>query len=219
MSEKLNTLATEAFKLQKKPSKHEAMDAIETLVNQHDASPELVKLYKWFTPPVPAKPKTSEQWVAKACAKDDDRHWLCRLHVDGDKLIATDGHRMHWCDTYRAEGAYDTQFNVIAPEDAGKFPDWRRVIPRHGYHVPVNQLDVSNRYKDPKTGRFFVVKLTLPGNVEIHINSQYLDDALCGMNDNAVLYYDKPNDSIPITDGASCHAVVMPIRNAGKDNG
>ena len=90
---------------------------------------DLDLLINYFAPPVPKKPKTKEQWVALAVAKKDVRKYLNYLHVRDKKLWATDGSRMHWCDTDLADGFYCPK-TLFLVDLAYKYPDTYRVIPK-----------------------------------------------------------------------------------------
>lgn len=117
---RLNEIATKAnSELLKKINKTEAFDTVLDLINTGAAPDEyqLAKLYSYFLPPLPAKPKTSNDWVQKAVAENG-------------KLTAIDGHRLHIGPaTGVTDGFYDKQNNRV--EVDGKFPDIERVIPAY----------------------------------------------------------------------------------------
>ena len=73
----------------------------------------LASLYAYFMPSLPAKPKTSEQWVAMAMANKDVRYYLNYIYSDGNRIMATDGHRLHIVNKSVAQGFYDKQMNNI----------------------------------------------------------------------------------------------------------
>lgn len=89
---------------------------------------ELATLYSFFLPPVPKKPKTPEEWVALALPKNDVRFYLNYRYSDGNRLMASDGHRLHVYKTDKYPvGFYDTAMNSV--EVDGRYPEIDRVIP------------------------------------------------------------------------------------------
>lgn len=108
----------------------------------------------------PAQLASAVTTVAYAMATKDVRYYLNGIHLDGENAVATDGHRQAWhplsCDTTglilpagviadikdRANGTgVSTTENqlIITTQDGwystqlvdGKYPDYKRVIPRH----------------------------------------------------------------------------------------
>lgn len=106
---------------------------------------ELAALYSFFMPPVPRKPKTPEEWVALAMPKNDVRFYLNYLYSDGNRLMATDGTRLH---VYKTEkypaGFYDAAMNSVAVD--GTYPQIDQVIPSNVKEVsipPEAELDMK----------------------------------------------------------------------------
>lgn len=117
----ITEIATLASK-SKKPNKQAAFDKLIELCETYDISAtDAAPLYSYFMPPIPATPKTPEQWVAKARGKKDVRFYLNFMYSDGNNLIATDGHRLHMIPTNLEQGYYDDQINKL--DDQGRFPD------------------------------------------------------------------------------------------------
>jgi hypothetical protein len=86
-------------------------------------------LLNYFAPPRSAQPKTPLQWVAKACAgKKEVRYYLQYVHVESGVAYASDGHRLHWCDTELSDGYYDCA-TLLSCDVDGRYPDVKRVIP------------------------------------------------------------------------------------------
>ena len=210
----MSKLATLAFSTVRKPTKKRVMEIIETMADgvvDHDELKVLAELYSYFKPPVPATPKTPADWVCKAMAKNDVRFYLNRLEVSDGKLVATDGSRLHICDTTLADGAYDTQFNTL--DDAGKFPDLKRVITRHKQltsfeNVKVIQHLTSTPGKERAIkGNFVDVEIN---DVVIRFGSKYWNDAISIFDGSAFVYYATKNDGILIEQNGN-QAVLMPV--------
>lgn len=190
----------------KKPTKVQAEGHIKALVESLDLTEEqqwnFAKLYKYFLPTPPAKPKTAFDWVLKAVAKKDHRHFLKFAHVENGVLCGTDGHRLHLVTPVGLEdGFYDAAGNR-AELDA-RFPSWERVIPK----TDVEPL----RLGDIETELHQVVKtlcVTFNGHT---IDKRYWDEAVIGMTPDAQVYCHEVGGSILIDDGDR-KAVIMPVR-------
>ncbi len=204
----INKLATMAHGAPK-PNKAQIWNVIEGMIEQapdnDDASKaELVKLYNFFMPAVPGKPRTPENWVCKALAKNDVRYYLASVYSEGGRIIATDGHRLHVYHTSDyATGYYDSQLNSI--EVDATFPNIERVLP-----------------KEPMTGT--TKDVLLSGDISVHDGDQsilidgvrfklkYVHDALCGMPE--AVNYCRPKDNPIIRIEADDKlAVVMGLRD------
>jgi DNA polymerase III sliding clamp (beta) subunit (PCNA family) len=185
-----------------------------------DAYRILVSMYNHFQPSTPAKPKTPEQWLAKAMAdKNDVRYYLQYICADGSNLVATDGHRLH---IYTAntlpdgvktlpDGFYDKNMQKI--ELDAKFPNYKRVLP--------------NSSRMGHESRKLTKSFLLSGEIRVHggkeeainvigdiwVNKQYLVDALSfwDSSETVEINYAGAMDSITIS-ANDCLAVIMPIR-------
>jgi DNA polymerase III sliding clamp (beta) subunit (PCNA family) len=189
----------------------EILDA--TDLTDGDAYQILTTMYNHFQPSTPAKPKTPEQWLAKAMAdKNDVRYYLQYIYADGSNLVATDGHRLHIHTANKLpDGFYDKNMQKIN-EDA-KFPDYKRVLPN------------SNRVRHQS--RKLTKDFLLSGEVRVHggkeeainviadvwVNKKYLVDALSfwDSSETVEINYAGAMDSITIS-ANDCLAVIMPIR-------
>lgn len=91
----------------------------------------LDKLLNYFAPSAPHKPKTSEQWVNLAIAKNDVRYYLNEAYSDGEgNYLATNGHMLFRCDTTKPEGFYNGPTGLQVKLD-GKFPyRWPGILRR-----------------------------------------------------------------------------------------
>jgi len=115
----------------KKPSKNRAFEIVLELIELSGAptGEQLAELYSFFLPGIPKKPKTAEQWVAKARAKNDVRAYLNYVYSDGNRLMASDGSRLHICATKLDAGFYDDALSPISLD--ARFPDVDRIIPKN----------------------------------------------------------------------------------------
>jgi hypothetical protein len=212
----MSALATKAFTRKNKVTKKRAMEIIECLQATTGDVESLSELYSYFKPSTPSKPKTDQQWVCKAIGKNDLRTALNRLEVIDHQMVGCDGHRVHVCSTDLPDGAYDNQFNLIDDAYAGKFPDWKRVIPsRYPNRMTLESVVTVEHHNWIPGVKFGVIK----GNfidlqfidVKIQFNADYWNDAICMFTGKAEVSYDTAKDSVLITEGSKV-AVVMPIR-------
>ena len=214
----MSALATRAFARKKKVTKARAMEIIERLQATTGDVEGLSELYSYFKPSAPSKPKTDQQWVSKAMGKNDVRNALNRLQVEDGQMVGCDGHRVHVCTTELPNGAYDNQFNLIDDAYAGKFPDWRRVIPsdrdRPG-KISLESVVIKERHTQIEGYKGKIIKghfLDLMfGEVVVRFNGEYWNDATYMFTGKAEVRYSTNNDSILINEDGK-RAVVMPIR-------
>ncbi len=160
-------------------------------------------LYAYFAPAIPAKPKTPEQWVAKAMAKKDVRYYLQYIYSDGARIMATDGHRVHiWHTDQYPAGFYDA--NMVQIEVDGTFPDINRVIPKNpDLSLPVAELSIEHLFDSdskPVDGYKFD---------GVAINGAYMDQALSCQDFDQIQYSD--GGSSVLMASADKQAVIMPI--------
>lgn len=138
----MKNLATLALDI-KKPKKAEAQAIIEGLYNGNTLSSEdMAKLYKYFMPAKPRKPKTVFDWVYSAVSKEKIRPYLHHVWSDGQTAVATDGHRLHKAALGLPEGFYDQQGNKLDIDFT--FPNWQRVIPDNGDQVLIENITPFN---------------------------------------------------------------------------
>jgi len=148
-------------------NKKACFNIIKDMVNSPQSPPStmaLAALYSHFMPAPPARPKTAEEWVLKAVAKQDVRFYLQWANAHSSMIRCTDGHRIHAAPTKRKDGYYDTALSAI--EESPTFPDIERVIPTSkgqfeidlsdlkAFEVRVTELngkDMNALILDPKT--------------------------------------------------------------------
>ena len=165
---------------------------------------QLAKLYKYFAPKIPAKPKTDFQWVALAMGNKDVRHYLNYVYSDGNRLIATDGSRAHCIrNANYPAGYYDKQGNLVHDTNFAKFPDIDRVIPETDKLTYFNELEITAI--DGKNEFSEVYEFS-----DMRICGKYLKQA-CEYFDGALIQHKDGNTSVKI-ESLSKFAIVMPMR-------
>lgn len=133
----------------KKIKKTEAQDIVENLYNSFtddkETQKDIAKLYKYFMPTLPKKPKTLFQWLGMACGKEEVRPYLHHIWCDGENAVATNGHILFAAPCEKPEGFYDWQGNKI--ESDLTFPQWQRVIPNYNAsdNFDFNELKLGDR--------------------------------------------------------------------------
>jgi len=104
----------------------------------------LDKLLNFFAPALPSKAKSAEQWVSMACDNKGVREFTKFIHVKNGVATASDGHRMHWADTYLPNGTYDPKTQLLV-DYKGVLPDFERV--KHDRsalsEVAINEAEVG----------------------------------------------------------------------------
>jgi len=141
---------------------------------------DLSKLYKYFLPALPAKPKTPEQWVAMAIAKNDPHKHLSYVYSDGKRIIATDGHRAHifYTNTYTA-GFYNRAMVKVHDVDWAKYPDIDKITKGVDFDTELQLSDMP--IQSLEMGGRSVPYYLLPGEGRPQgLNCTYLDTALLG---------------------------------------
>lgn len=103
---------------------------------------DLTRLVRYFAPPVPAKPKTAEDWLSRFVSTDPMRQ-ECMQHMysDGESMWATNGAALAWIPTQRPKGYYEAKTVLSLPiEDAYVPVD--KVMPQDtGVYTRIPSLD------------------------------------------------------------------------------
>jgi hypothetical protein len=216
----INEIANLATK-KKKPNKAQLWAQYKTLVSNLDGNDSitntdnnvLVDMYNHFQPATPAKPKTPQQWLAKAMAgKGEVRHYLQYIYADGSNLVATDGNRLHiWTVSDVADGYYDKNMQKIN-EDA-KFPDYKRVLPLRTGNSRRNSLLTKAELLAGEVKVYSGKEEAINVVGEVWVKKQCLLDALSfwDSSERVEINYEGKMDNITIS-ANDCLAVVMPIR-------
>ena len=166
---------------------------------------DMAQLYQYFTLKIPAKPKTVEQWVAKAMPKDDIRYYLNYIYSDGNRIMATDGTRLHLAEIEYPAGYYDQNMNFIHPVDWAQYPDIDRLINNDRPHnIKFSDLMLFlYAVNGDQVGSFIF-------NNDIKINANYLKQS-AQYFDNPIVKFSNKDTSVMIkTDGRL--AIIMPMR-------
>lgn len=188
----LHEIASAANK-QHKPNRNLALAAVKAITAGTGDSDyesrrmlgDLATLYRFFQPATPAKPKTPEQWVAKALPKSDARTQLLNRYSDGERLSATDGHRLHVLHGANlAEGFYDASMQKI--ELDATFPDIDRVMPGKNPEAYRGQCRKSD-LKDLKVGTVSNGKEIVVRFMNRWFNNKYFEEAICMFNDDDLI--------------------------------
>ena len=200
----INKIATMATRL-KKPNRAEAFNVVRAMAENMGEDKETDKknlslLYSFFLPVV-TKPKTPEQWVAKAMNKKDPRFYLNYCYSDGKRYMASDGHRLHWIPTDKPEGYYDAAGNAV--EFDMRYPNIDRIIPKGRADKSIN-----NDIKSVENGVY-----GLADNIcdETYVNHKYLQEVLSFGGDVKIFNADRLS-AVRFDFGDGRHALIMPVR-------
>jgi len=190
----------------KAPSKAGAQEIIRALAEQHpDSLRDLARLYAYFMPPKPKKPKTAFQWVSAAAGVKDIRYYLNYVYVTAEHLTASDGHRLHRAPNTDklAPGYYHPITGDLAhPPEYAVYPDTAKVIPAPGESVPFSLADA-----EPCESRHGGPCYTVSGAT---MNARYLQDAMAFMP-AARIQITGADQAVRLDDG-DLLAVIMPLR-------
>lgn len=194
-----------------KPTKAEILALIRDIIDSDNYTlndRETAELFSYFIPATPQRAKTPQQWVARAAAAKDIRNYLNFVYSDGERLIATDGHRLHWIETEEYPKGYYIPSTLDAITCNDTYPDIDRVIPAT-YAKDCQQCKLSE-FKVIDTGKHGLA-YKLPNDT--YVNKKYL--AAVYNRDAEMLLY-LPGDSLTSIKAESLdgkrHAVVMPVR-------
>lgn len=211
------TLEQLAFDV-KKPTKKEAQAIVRDLFDRHpEAGRELARLYSHFMPTPPRKPRNRFEFVAKAVSKDATKENMRFVYVDEEYIVATDGHRMHYCENDAGDGGTVLEPGYYNPktgervydEDYFLFPDYKRII---------NQVtkDIYTRWV---VGGVIPVTQTIDGdecdcfdllaNDTTRVNAKYYYDAMSYEDTQTTTK--TPMDAVLVA-GDTVYAIIMPVR-------
>jgi len=219
----------------KKPTKADAHLIIQDLIQSNALSlRDAVALYTYFRPPIPKKAKTDMDWVAKAIGKGDVRAYLNYLYSTGDRIAATDGHRLHIIknpdEKKYPEGSYLDVSGVVVSdvEDFGfKYPNIDRVIPPEDNQEEVDTQEVEQvmaRHNPDSKLAEAVTLLPLPveinGMRQVACSTKYFLDATNQLEEGYRLFVGL-GDITPIIRVVHGNrtAIIMPLRGFVKQGG
>ena len=206
----INDIANFANNLDK-VTKVEIFDQLRSLIElstDEKCTLALATLYKGMQPPMPAKPKNSFQWVAKAMAKKDVRYYLNYVYIDDEYVVATDGHRLHLTPNNEliAHAYYDRNENKIDIDE--KFANYKRVIQFDGveYHNAKYITKTVVHNKGDKLGDCYEMTI---GDKTLAVTKKYFDDCVSFFKDEKHWLGVADNGSLQIKHGDNL-AVIMP---------
>lgn len=172
--ERINTVATMAARMNKKPKSEHVFDIVKSMIGDGVVDgKDAATLYAYF---IPASTKgktvkTPEQWVGLAKGVRDVRAGLNLLYSDGENLVATDGHRLHMMPTTLRPGYYDAAMQSVECDYI--YPDYKGVIPdackMTEYSADISELKIDAESKN-------LVWYMLPCGAQVQ--KRYLDGAL-----------------------------------------
>lgn len=202
-----NAITTLAANM-KKPTKSVAFNVINDLIDSREppTDKQLALLRAYFMPSTPAKPKTSFDWVKKAIAVNDVRHYLNHLNATGERICGTDGHRVHVTPSDLPAGYYDKSGAAI--DESSRYPDIDRVIPNNPNYKSIDLSDPSV-FEVGQSGKLDYIQLS--ADPSYCVRREYLLDALS--NPSPVIdaaYLEGCPLRINYDDGSM--AVIMPMR-------
>lgn len=148
----LETVATHAARMSRKPNKTQAFDILKSAIEGERAlsDKEAASLYNFFMPAINKKKvKNDTEWLALAAEKQSSyREYLTFLHSDGETTYCTNGYRLHFIHDKREAGYYDQQGEKVDVDL--NYPDVKRVIPNKKemtkHTVKISELAV--KYSD-----------------------------------------------------------------------
>jgi len=175
-----------------KATRKEAYDMVFRMkMGEEISDSEIDHLLNFFAPAMPKKAKSAEQWVGLACDAKDRREFCRYIHVKNGVATATDGHRMHWTDTYLPDGTYDPKTQLLV-NFKGILPELERIKLSRSDHdlefkimdVEVGQLPSAKGMPTPFTqfGKYGAIM------------SRYLEAASCGDKELSVFVDSKKGD-------------------------
>ena len=200
MNDSKQRIARLAANLSKKPNKTYAFNVVLDIIESYGATDaQLASLYAFFLPPV-TKIKGPFDWLIKARSEKDVRYYLNHVYSDGERTMATDGHRLHVINEKRKPGWYDDNDQLIHDPEWAKYPNVDQVLPCSGSSFTLKVKDLPIHTVDLKTQLY-----VMPDGWGM--NKKYIDEA-CGLSpDHKVIYFKDSQKCKVIYDDAE--AVIM----------
>jgi len=157
-----------------RPKKAEAFEIVLKIASGETLTPhEASLLVNYFSPPLPAKPKTPWDYVAKAVERIGGRKFLNYVHVRGGTAYASDGKRMHYAPVDKQDGLYSAAGVSAVDAEAQRFGDSIEGLkPKTLGQWETVKLDDCEKFLDPEK-QIQVVKVG-----EGTFNLQYLKPAI-----------------------------------------
>jgi len=189
---------------------------------------DLARLYAAFMPAIPKKPRTGFEWCTKAMAVNDKREQLNFVHVTEARIACTDGHRIHIAPNADGlkPGYYDKAGFKVHDIDAD-FPNGLLAFPPIERHI-AKDLDGGGRELKKltiaemgqgslktKDNVSHYYKLPIKDDLFVHINMEYLNDAVSMEDAGHALDWSigTPSDTVQIANLSGGRQVVLgPMR-------
>src|SRR5579859_2656710 len=170
------------------------------------------------------RPLSNFEWVALARSEDEGRPMLMGVHVQGDQLVATDGHPLHIAPRDGC-GLPDGTWDVasLAPVDlGGKFPTWEQAIPEgQPKRLITDVRTVRSHCKGAiAAGYEHYVSLPTEDGERMVLDASYLRQALAGAKNGegkwewVEVFAGGPYEPLKILIPGFRIAVVMPAKPA-----
>lgn len=174
---------------------------------------DLAQIYRYMMPARPARLRknfTPFEWVAAAAGRDDIRHYLNWVYADGNRIMATDGHRIHIHPDDREPGYYcPAKGELTYGVDYHPYPDADRVIPNvvENYRLVIDPVaDIHSNDSDRKP----ILKI---GDSESYLKQQYWAEATAWGGGLEVYIPHAKDDAVRVDVPAlNAMAVIMPVR-------
>lgn len=223
---KTNKLATQYFKYLHglrigDKEKQRGFELLEMLYDEAEANNDigmrraLVELYALhYKKAAGVFAKEPEAWVNKAASNDACRPSICNAYSDGEFLVATDVHRLHYIRTELPVGFYDRNMRRI--DNDNQFPDWKKVVPILCYeNEKIIEFDweLESVYDINKKEIGARLKLSAPSQPSwlVAVNKKYLDEA---WPDKFLIVESQVDDALKPLSFKNKHGfgVIMPMR-------
>lgn len=202
----------------KAASRKEAFAIIEKMMIERDSidgigNQDIEQVYRYFLPAVPKSARTPANWIAKACSFKDARIFTAYLYATETRLCATDGHRLHFTDSFDRDefpaGYFDPK-GFAQVEQSYEYPNVERVIPKFNTRdfVAVDFKDCEQQTISTKDG----VRIPAIKVLDNWLQLNYVVDATNGKDSFLV---QKPGDYSFIfrNDQFNGYAVIMPMKD------
>lgn len=174
----------------------------------------IIDILSFVAPTMPkGKPKSLFAWVAKATGIKDVRGYLRHVYCDGERILASDGHRLHSAPNADGlePGFYDPRTGH-AIECNGQFPNVDRIMDTQSnaaqypikYTIKSDDLCVSGQ-----TSGDSITYYSLPNGDSF--NLKYMTDIL-SYHGECIAYQRDENAPLQMYFGDGSQAVIMPIR-------
>jgi hypothetical protein len=214
------TIAGQAEQFLKKPTKKDALGIIKRVYETADderTKMELAKLYKYFVPSLPKKPKNNFQWAALACEKKKntpDYEIFRHVRVTKEKIVATDTFRLHQApnDNDLAPGFYNHVGDKVLDLDELNYPEVDEIMAKftdNARHVePVEQNEFLEQWETiERDGAFYLSR----SGGKIAYNRQFFLEAASTEDIKVYVCRDNDNYCPLLLTNDSRVAIIMPF--------